>query len=178
MVCQRCVAAVNHILTSEGITPLQVQLGEVTLTEKLSQNKIASIDKKLLEAGFERIDDSKTRLIEKIKNIVIEIVHHTKGSINHNWSDVLTAALPHEYKYMSHLFSSVEGITIEQYIIQQKIEKAKELIIYDELNTSQIAWELGYSSVAHLSSQFKKITGMTPTEFKKLNPGRKALDKI
>ena len=180
MVCQRCVTAVKNILEEEGLNPENITLGEVTLKEEqLTREQQNALDKKLLSAGFERIDDKKSRLIEKIRNIIIEKVHYSTGHINLNWSDIITETLPYDYKYLSNLFSSVEGITIEQYIIRQKVEKAKELIIYDELNLSEIAFKLGYSSIAHFSSQFKKITGMTPTAFKNLsNPGRKALDNV
>jgi AraC family transcriptional regulator len=179
MVCQRCVAAVKNILEEEGLNPVNISLGEVNLNEdELPKEKMLSLDKKLLNAGFERIDDKKSRLIEKIRNIVVEQVHYSSGHLNLNWSDIITGSLPYDYKYLSNLFSSVEGITIEQYIIRQKVEKAKELIIYDELNLSEIAYRLGYSSIAHFSSQFKKITGMTPSAFKNLNPGRKPLDQV
>lgn len=179
MVCPRCVAAVKHILGEEGLNPKNISLGEVNLIEdELPKEKMVSLDEKLLKAGFERIDDKKSRLIEKIKNIVVEKVHYTSGQLNLNWSDIITDSLPYDYKYLSNLFSSVEGITIEQYIIRQKVEKAKEFILYDELNLSEISYRLGYSSIAHFSSQFKKVTGMTPSAFKNLNPGRKSLDQV
>jgi AraC family transcriptional regulator len=180
MVCQRCVAAVKKIMEDEGLKPEKVSLGEVRLHEsELPKEKLIALEKKLVEAGFERIDDKKSRLIERVRNIVVEQIHYRSGHLNLNWSDFITKNLPYDYKYLSNLFSSVEGITIEQYIIRQKVEKAKELIIYDELNLSEIAYRLGYSSIAHFSSQFKKITGMTPSAFKNIsNPGRKALDDI
>lgn len=180
MVCQRCVAAVKNILEGERLEIESISLGEVKLNEdELPGEKIRLLDEKLLQAGFERIDDKKSRLIERIRNVIIEQVHYSSGQLNLNWSDIITDSLPYDYKYLSNLFSSVEGITIEQYIIRQKVEKAKELIIYDELNLSEIAYRLGYSNSAHFSSQFKKITGMTPSAFKNLsNPGRKPLDQV
>lgn len=180
MVCARCIAAVKEIFKDEGIVPENISLGEVHLkADQLSKEMLSTLDKKLLETGFERIDDKRSRLIEKIRNIVVEQIHYGSGQLNLNWSDFITKNLPFDYKYLSNLFSSVEGITIEQYIIRQKVEKAKELIIYDELNLSEIAYKLGYSSIAHFSSQFKKITGITPSAFKNIsNPGRKALDDV
>lgn len=179
MVCPRCIAAVHDLLEKEGYQIISVELGEAEIAQELSKNQLSSLDAKLLKLGFERIDDKKSQLIEKIKNIIIEQVHYKKGAVDQNWSDILTSALPYDYKYLSKLFSSVEGITIEHFIIKQKTEKAKEQIIYDQLTLSEIAYFLGYSSVPHFSSQFKKITGMTPTEFKKLqSPLRKPLDEV
>ena len=132
--------------------------------------------------GFERIDDRKARLIESVKSKIIQMIHHSdKVNMKFNWSDVLAEELHYEYNYLSNLFSSVEGITLEQYIIRQKIEKVKELLFYDELSLSEIADRLDYSSVAHLSSQFKKVTGFTPSELKKsreIDQSRKPLDSI
>ncbi len=140
------------------------------------------IETALLNAGFERIDDRKARIIENMKNKVIEMIHHTDQiSKKFNWSDIISTDLHYEYNYLSSLFSSVEGITLEQFIIGQKIEKAKELLFYDELNLSEIAFKLGYSSVAHLSGQFKKVTGFTPSELKKsrkIDQIRKPLDNV
>jgi AraC family transcriptional regulator len=169
MVCNRCKMVVEQELTKLGFKVDHVTLGEVTLPEsELSKEQLERIDQALLQVGFERIDDRKARLIESVKNKIIERVHHV-DSIDRkfNWSDILADELNHDYNSLSNLFSSVEGITIEQYIIRQKIERAKELLFYDELNLSEIALKLGYSSVAHLSSQFKKITGLTPSELKK-----------
>jgi AraC-like DNA-binding protein len=157
---------VEQELIKLGLKPDHVSLGEVTLHEaELSKEQLERIDHALQQVGFERIDDRKARLIESIKNKIIDR--------KFNWSDILADELHHDYNSLSNLFSSVEGITIEQYIIRQKIERAKELLFYDELNLSEIAIKLGYSSVAHLSSQFKKITGLTPSELKK---SRKAPD--
>lgn len=179
MVCQRCISAVENLLREKDLNILNVKLGEAEISEEVSDEQLNEIDEELINLGFERIDNKKSQLIEKIKNIVIEQIHYKKGSIDQNWSDILTSALPYEYKYLSKLFSSVEGITIEHYIIKQKIEKAKEQIIYDQMSLSEIAYFLGYSSIPHFSSQFKKITGMTPTQFKNLqDPNRKRLDEV
>jgi AraC family transcriptional regulator len=183
MVCNRCILVVQQQLDHLGLIPEKVSLGEVILKEQdLSKEKMDQLDKALFSVGFERIDDRKARLIEGIKNTVIDLIHHAQNIDRKlNWSDKLAEALHHDYNYMSNLFSSIEGITLEQYIIRQKIERAKELLFYDELNLSQIAHQLGYSSVAHLSSQFKKITGFTPSELKKshnIERDRKPLDSL
>lgn len=183
MVCNRCIMVVKQELENEGLHPERVSLGEVILQEdQLTDVQQTKLDLRLKELGFERIDDRKARLIEAIKNKVINMIHHTdKVDMKFNWSTVLADELHYEYNYLSNLFSSVEGITLEQYIIRQKIEKVKELLFYDELNLSQIALQLGYSSVAHLSAQFKKITGFTPSELKKsrmLDQNRKPLDSV
>jgi YesN/AraC family two-component response regulator len=181
MVCNRCVTAVQQVFENAGLHPTKVSLGEVSLQEEnLSTDQLKNLDTKLLNLGFERIDDRKARLIEGIKNKIIQLIHHTNGvNRKHNWSVILAEEMHYEYNYLSNLFSSVEGITLEQYIIKQKIEKAKELLFYDELNLSEIANKLGYSSVAHLSAQFKKITGLTPTDLKKsLIKSRKPLDEV
>jgi YesN/AraC family two-component response regulator len=181
MVCNRCVTAVQQVFEHLGLHPTKVSLGEVSLQEEnLSTDQLKNLDTKLLNLGFERIDDRKARLIEGIKNKIIQLIHHTNGvNRKHNWSVILAEEMHYEYNYLSNLFSSVEGITLEQYIIKQKIEKAKELLFYDELNLSEIANKLGYSSVAHLSAQFKKITGLTPTDLKKsLIKSRKPLDEV
>ncbi len=183
MVCNRCVLVVNQELEKLGLHPEKVSLGEVILKEDhLSQETLNQLDNSLMNLGFERMDDRKARLIESIKNKVISLIHHPgKEDRKFNWSTILAETLNHDYNYLSSLFSSVEGITLEQYIIRQKIERVKELLFYDELNLSEIADTLGYSSVAHLSSQFKKITGLTPSELKKsrsIDHGRKSIDSV
>lgn len=183
MVCNRCISAVKQELEKQGFHPERVALGEVTIGEdSLSKDQLDKVDSALLQLGFERIDDRKARLIEAIKNKVIQMIHHSdKVDLKFNWSTVLSEELNYEYNYLSNLFSSVEGITLEQYIIRQRIEKVKELLFYDELNLSQIANRLGYSSVAHLSAQFKKVTGFTPSEMKKSRDTqhhRKPLDSM
>ncbi len=181
MVCQRCIAAVNTAFEQLHIVPLSVSLGEVNLAEEIvDQETLKRLDERLLSLGFERIDDKRSRLIGQLKTLVIQEIHHTNRiSLKVNWSALLSDKLHYEYNYLSSLFSSVEGITIEQFIIRQKIERAKELLVYDELNLSEIADQLGYSSVAHLSAQFKKVTGFTPSIFKKEHQNtRKPIDRI
>jgi len=183
MVCDRCKLVVRQELEKVGLKPEKVALGEVTVSdENIPDDVQKRLDDALLNLGFERIDDRKARLIENIKNKVIELIHYgDPGSRKFNWSDILSESLHYEYNYLSNLFSSVEGITLEQYIIRQKIEKVKELLFYDELNLSEIARKLGYSSVAHLSGQFKKVTGFTPSELKKsrqIEQIRKSIDHI
>lgn len=183
MVCNRCIRAVNDAFENVGLHPVKVSLGEVVLQEdELTPPVRSTLDTKLKTLGFERIDDKRSRLIEKIKNFVIRTIHNERGiDLKFNWSVVLSEELHYDYNYLSNLFSSVEGITLEQYIIRQKIERVKELLFYDQLNLSEIAHLLAYSSVQHLSTQFKKITGHTPSAFKKLretNLQRKPLDKV
>ena len=183
MVCNRCVAVVKQELERQGLHPLKISLGEATLEEnELTQEQQNKLDAALTSQGFERIDDRKARLIESIKNKIIQQIHHVdKLDLKLNWSTYLSEEMHYEYNYLSNLFSGVEGITLEQYIIRQKIEKVKELLFYDELNLSEIANKLGYSSVAHLSGQFKKVTGFTPSEMKKsrdIDQNRKPLDSI
>ncbi len=182
MVCNRCVLVVRQELERLGYTVDHVSLGEAEIKkEALSEDDLKRIDESLLPLGFERIDDRKGRLVEAIKKSVIGIIHSPRVDRRYNWSDVLSEELHYDYNYLSTLFSSMEGITLEQYIIRQKIERVKELLFYDELTLSQIAVQLGYSSVAHLSAQFKKITGLTPSELKKNRKQegiRKPLDNI
>ncbi len=168
MVCSRCRMVVRSELEKLGIHPITVELGEVEMAEQPSQNQLTLLDTSLHQLGFERIDDQKSRLIEKIKNIIVQLVHHSGETIDTNLSAYITSHIHHDYNYLSNLFSEVEGTTIEKYFIAQRIEKVKELLVYDELSLSQIADKLGYSSVAYLSNQFKKITGFTPTYFKSL----------
>lgn len=183
MVCNRCITAVKQELEQQNLHPTKVLLGEVTIEEdNLTDLQQDKLDAGLVRLGFERIDDRKARLIEALKNKIIKMIHHTdRLDLKVNWSQVLSEEVHYEYNYLSNLFSSVEGITLEQYIIRQKIEKVKELLFYDELSLSEIASKLGYSSVAHLSSQFKKTTGMTPSELKKSRSreqNRKSIDSL
>lgn len=165
MVCPRCVRAVEQVIKSAGGELLHIQLGEVILKDKLPATAIATIAGDLNELGFELLDDSLQQQIEKIKSIIIEHIHYTVDK-KFIFSEVLSKELHKDYSVISKLFSETEGITIEQYVIQQKIEKVKELLAYNEMNLNEISFRLGYSSVAHLSAQFKKITGLTPTQFK------------
>ena len=179
MVCNRCIMVVRQEFEKEGLHPVDVSLGEVELVQEPSASTLQRIGQKLDGLGFEILDDSKKKIIEKIKNIIIEQVHYNKTDNRFNLSQVLSSTLNKDYSYLSNLFSEVEGTTIEKYFINQKIERVKELLVYDELSLSEIAFQLGYSSVAHLSAQFKKVTGLTPSYFKKPgNKNRQTLDKI
>lgn len=178
MVCNRCILVVKQELQKMDIEVCKVSLGEVETATELIQAQISELAGKLDSLGFELLDDNKKRLIEKMKNIIINQIHHSDDETHQNFSEILSASLHKDYSYLSKLFSEVEGITIEKFIINHKIERIKELIIYDEQSLSEIAYKLNYSSVAHLSNQFKKVTGLTPSHFKKLGEKRKPLDKI
>lgn len=179
MVCPRCIAAVSRILEELEIPYNSIKLGEVELISILSLKKKNSLSIQLQDSGFGLINDRKSQLIEQMKTLVLEKIHHSAVELDIKWADYISEKLHLDYKYLSSLFSSVESITFEQYIINQKIERIKELIVYDELNLSEIAFKLNYSSVAYLSNQFKKVTGMTPTQFKKsVLKNRKSLDEI
>lgn len=179
MVCDRCKRTVSHILQELSIPFRDVELGEVSLQEALSIQEEQQLSQALLKEGFELLEDRESRMINKIKTEVINFVHYQKDYEDHTLSGHLSVHLNKEYSSLSKLFSQVEGRTIENYYIEQRIEKVKELLIYDELTLSEIAFQLGYSSVAHLSAQFKKITGLTPTAFKHMGVvGRKKLDEI
>lgn len=179
MVCNRCVMVVEDALEELQIPVVNVQLGEVMLEKPLSTKKYNLVDEKLQALGFELISDKKSRIIEKIKAIIIEWVQHPTEDENQNLSTILSERLHHEYNYLSSIFSSVEGITIEKYFIAQKIEKVKELLVYDELSLNEIADRLHYSSAAYLSSQFKKVTGLSPSHFKTVRSAkRKPLDEV
>lgn len=180
MVCNRCKLMVKHELERLHLHPISVELGEVRLEEeKLSPEQTRQLQENVQKLGFELIDDRKSRVIEKIKNVVIELVHYSNQQPNVNNSHYLSEKLHQDYSSLSKLFSEVEGITIEQYIIRQKIERVKELLVYDELSLSEIAERMGYSSAAHLSAQFKKVTGLTPSFYKSMPAhNRKPLDEI
>lgn len=178
MVCPRCISAVNNTFKDIGVEPTQVQLGEVLINDELSENQIGLLKEKLQAQGFELLDDVRKQQIEKIKAIVIEHIHHLEDG-KFNFSEIIANELFKEYSQLSKLFSVTEGITIEQFVILQKIEKVKELLIYDQLNLSEIANKMGYSSVAHLSAQFKKTIGLTPSQFKAQGISlRKGLDNL
>ncbi|MCD0476221.1 AraC family transcriptional regulator [Flavobacterium sp. EDS] len=179
MVCNRCIMVVQDELEKLGMDFTSIKLGEVTLTKELTSDERNSLENVLVPLGFEVIDDKKSRIIEKIKNTIIDLVHHQDNDSKNNLSDILSKELNHDYNYLSNLFSEVEGTTIEKYFIAQKIEKIKELLVYDELSLSEIADRLNYSSVAYLSNQFKKVTGLTPSHFKQIREDRrKPLDKV
>ena len=168
MVCSRCKMVVKAQLENIGLHPLSVNLGEVEIEEELSKEELLQLDTKVRALGFELMDDKKSQTIEKIKNVIVKLVHHSNHNIKTNLSAFITSQIHQDYNYLSNLFSEVEGTTIEKYFISQRIERAKELIVYNELTLSEIADELGYSSVAYLSNQFKKVTGFTPSYFKTL----------
>ncbi|MBQ0147517.1 MAG: helix-turn-helix transcriptional regulator [Flavobacteriaceae bacterium] len=179
MVCNRCIMVVQNELDKLGLDVKNIKLGEVTLDKEPTTDEKNKLDKALILLGFELIDDKKSRVIEKIKNVIIDLVHHQDNNTKTNLSDVLSSQLHHDYNYLSNLFSEVEGSTIEKYFIAQKIEKVKELLVYDELSLSEIAFRLNYSSVAYLSNQFKKVTGLTTSYFKQIREDkRKPLDKV
>lgn len=179
MVCNRCIMVVQNELEKLGLPVKQVELGEVELERKLSASEKENITAALSPLGFEVIDEKKSRVIEKIKTTIIDLVHHQDGDMQQNLSDVLRSKLHQDYSHLSKLFSEVEGTTIEKYFIAQKIEKVKELLVYDELSLSEIAHRLNYSSVAYLSNQFKKVTGLTPTHFRQVGKNkRKPLDEV
>lgn len=179
MVCKRCIIVVQNELDKLGLKTKSVKLGEVILKDKPTSDEKRGLEEALGSMGFEVIDDKKSRVIEKIKNIIIDLVHHQQADIKTNLSDILADQLHHDYNYLSNLFSEIEGTTIEKYFIAQKIEKVKELLVYDELSLSQIAFRLNYSSVSYLSNQFKKVTGLSPSHFKQIKEDkRKPLDEV
>lgn len=179
MVCDRCVLVVKQELEKIKIVPSLVALGETEIPDNTPEAQLLQLRQSLAGVGFELLDDNRKKIIEKIKTTIIEHIHQNDTDDKHNFSGILSKALHKDYSYLSGLFSEVEGITIEKYVISQKIERVKELLVYDELNLSEIAYQLGYSSVAHLSVQFKKVTGLTPSYFKKKGGiHRKPLDKI
>lgn len=178
MVCNRCIMAVEAVMEEAGLHIQHIQLGEVELQEKLDKAALQALNEELKRLGFELMDDRKSRLIEKIKNVIIQKVHHSNEVQETNLSGFISRALHYDYNYLSNLFSEVEGITLEKYYIRQKIEKVKELLVYDEDSITNIAYKTGYSSAAHLSRQFKEVTGFTPSQFKEMKGHRKPLDKL
>lgn len=179
MVCNRCKTAVQNEFEKIGVHPIAVELGEVETAGEISQLQLSELENSLKHIGFELIDDKKSRLIEQIKTEIIRLVHHSEEIENTNLSTILSDKLRYEYNYLSNLFSEVEATTIEKYFISQRIEKVKELLVYDELSLSEIANQLGYSSTAYLSSQFKKVTGLTPTFYKSLKETkRRNIDEL
>jgi len=171
--------AVKFELDKLGLHYIMLDLGEVEIRESICPETREQLKIALLKSGLELMDDKKAILVEKIKNVIIEMIHYADEIPKTNFSDYLSKKLNHDYTYLANLFSEVKGITIEHYIINHKIERVKELLIYDELNLTQISYELNYSSVAHLSAQFKKVTGLTPSFFRKLkHKRRKTLDNV
>lgn len=165
---------VKEELKKLGLHFIMVDLGEVEILEQITAEQRAQLKTDLFNAGLELMDDKKGILIEKIKNAIIEMVHHTDEMINKKFSNYLSEKLNHDYTYLANLFSEVQGTTIEQFVIGHKVERIKELIIYGELNMTEIAWKMNYSSVAHLSNQFKKVTGLSPSHFKQLKGKRRS----
>lgn len=179
MVCARCILVVKTELNKLGIFPESVELGEITLQENLGEDKKKELNDVLLSLGFSLIDDKRSRLIEQVKTLIIELVHKNNNQLKTKLSEYISSKMHHDYTYISNLFSEVTGTSIEKYVIAQKIERVKELLVYDELNLSEIAFSLNYSSVAHLSSQFKKVTGLTPSHYKQIKEKkRKSLDEV
>jgi AraC-like DNA-binding protein len=179
MVCIRCKMIVKQELKRLSFHYIKVELGEVEIIEDVSAAQMMLFKSNLLKYGLELLDDKKSILIEKIKKVIVELIHYADEPTKENFSDYLSEKLNYDYTYMANLFSEVVGINIEHYIIMHKIERVKELLVYDELSLTEIADKLHYSSVAHLSNQFKKITGLTPSYFKKFkeNRHRKPIDK-
>ena len=179
MVSARCKMVAKEELKKLNLHYVMVDLGEVEIMENLSEDMRSRLRSGLLQSGLELMDDKRSMLIEKIKNSVIEVVHYSEEPLKTNFSDFLSKRLNHDYTYLSNLFSEVQGTTIEHFLIAHKIEKVKELLVYNELTLTEIAYKMNYSSVAHLSNQFKKVTGLTPLHFKKLkDKKRNALENI
>lgn len=179
MVCQRCIMTVESVLNTLSIPFKKVSLGEVELESKLKSDELKKIEIDLNKAGFELIATRANKVIENIKQAVMEYLNLGMDNENLKLSSFITKEIPYDYSYLSDLFSSVEGKTIEQFFILQRIEKVKELLVYDQLSLTEISYQTGFSSVHHLSSQFKKVTGLTPSHFKKIGAAkRKSLDSL
>jgi len=173
MVSLRCKMTVEEELKKLGIRYVIVELGMVNILEDITQDQHDQLKKNLLKSGLELLDDKKSILIEKIKNVIVEMIHYSDELPKVNYSDYISEKLRYDYTYLANTFSEVSGITIQQFIINHKIEKVKELLLYNELNLTEISYKLHYSSVAHLSNQFKKVTGLTPSFYKQLKQKRK-----
>lgn len=173
MVCIRCKMVVKAELTKLGLHYTIVELGEAEILETITPEQQEQFREALLKSGLELMDDKKSVLIQKIKNVIIELVHYAEEPLTINFSQYLSEKLNHDYTYLANLFSEVQGTTIEKFIITHKIERVKELLVYNELNLTEIAYLMHYSSVAHLSTQFKKVTGLTPSHFKQLRDKRR-----
>jgi AraC-like DNA-binding protein len=171
--------AVKEVLKNLGLHFIVVDLGEVEVMENMSPEQLEQLKAALLPSGLELMDDKKAVLIERIKNVITEMIHHSDESPKTNYSDFISEKLNYDYTYLSNLFSEVKGITIQQFIIVHKIERVKELLMYDELNLTEISFKLHYSSVAHLSNQFKKVTGLSPSNYKQLKDKvRRPLEQV
>jgi len=173
MVSLRCIMLVKQELLKHGIPYVSVELGTVVTKIDVSGQEFEDLKKSLLSSGLELLDDKRSILIERIKNVIIEMVHYSDELPRVNYSEYISSKLGYDYTYLSNVFSEVKGTTIQNFIILHKIERVKELLLYDELNITQISYKLNYASVAHLSNQFKKVTGLTPSYFKKLGSRRR-----
>jgi AraC-like DNA-binding protein len=179
MVSTRCKMVVKDVLKNLGLHFMVVDLGEVEIMEDINEETRNELKKALIVSGLELMDDKKAMLIEKINNVITEMIHYSDEAPKMNYSDYISDKLKYDYTYLSNLFSEVKGITIQQFIIIHKIERAKELLLYDEMNLTEISYKLHYSSVAHLSNQFKKVTGLSPSQFKNLkDKRRKPIEEI
>ena len=174
MVSIRCKMVVKEALRAMGLHFVVVDLGEIEVMEDLTDEQRRKLKTTLLKVGLELMDDKKAMMIERIKNVIIEMVHYPDVYIKVNFSNYLSEKLSYDYTYLANLFSEVQGTTIEQFIISHKVERIKELIIYGEWNITEIAHRMNYSNLAHLSSQFKKVTGLSPSHFKKLKDKRRS----
>jgi AraC-like DNA-binding protein len=173
MVSTRCKMLVKEELKKLNLHFIVVELGEIEIMETITIEQRDLLNNALKQSGLELMDDKKAVLIEKVKNIIIEMVHYSDELPSINYSDYISSKVGLDYTYISNIFTEVKGLTIQQFIINHKVERIKELIIYDELNITEIAWKMNYSSVAHLSNQFKKITGLSPSHFKLLKDKRR-----
>lgn len=179
MVCIRCKMVVRDELTKLGLHCVVVELGEIEIVENITPQQREQIKVALLRSGLELMDDKKSMLIQKIKQVIIELVHYSEEPLRVKFSEYLSQKLNYDYTYMANVFSEVQGTTIEQFIIAHKIERVKELLVYDQLTLSEIAFLMHYSSVSHLSAQFKKVTGLTPSHFKQIKTQRRnMLDEL
>jgi len=179
MVCIRCQMVVKSELEKLGLHYRNVKIGEANIIENILPEQLEKLDIALKKSGLQLMDNKKSILVEKIKNAIIELVHYSEEQIRVNLSDYLSEKLNYDYSYLANLFAEVKGTTIEKFYLTHKIEKVKELIVYNELNLTEIAYKMHYSSVAHLSNQFKKFTGLTPSHFKKLkNKRRDTLEEV
>ena len=173
MVSQRCKLAVKDELRKLGIRYTNIELGEVEVFDDITKKQREALRASLYNCGLELMDDKRAILIEKVKNLITEMIHYNDELPRINYSDFISEKIKHDYTYLSNIFSQVKGITIQQFIINHKVERVKELISYGELNMTEIAWKMNYSSVAHLSNQFKKTTGISPSHFKQSQDKRR-----
>lgn len=179
MVCPRCISSVQDIFDQQEILVVKIEMGEVSLAEKLNKEQSEALERALKAVGFELIEKRVNKIVEDIKKLTIDYLNLGMDNENLKLSSFITKHLSYDYSYLSDLFSSIEGKTIEQYFIQQRIEKVKELLVYDQLSLTEISYQTGFSSVHHLSAQFKKVTGLTPSYFKKIGvEKRKSLDSL